>query len=213
MYRFSKKSQIWCKNYFEQNQPFTKFVEATNNLTKLVEVGKHFTKFIKFANNFTKFIEFVNNFMKFIEFANNFTKFMRLTTNFYEIHRSYKQLKKFVGLTNNFWKVHKTHKNFMKFVDWKVGFKCLKVFLCLSFTHLNILIGKYKYFVNNFHVSWILFTNKLNSGCYIRVHKIFGTAKKWLLVMLNRWSFCSVNTTKYYSGGHVSGCYGEVAVL
>ena len=48
-------------------------------------------------------------FIKFVEAASNFSKF--------------------VGLTNNFWKVCKIHKYFMKFVDWKVGFKCLKVFL------------------------------------------------------------------------------------
>ena len=71
--------------------------------------------------------------MKFIEAANNF--------------------KKIVGLANNFWKVCKTRKNFMKFVDWKVGFKCLKVFLYLTFTRLNILIGKHKSFVNTFHIS------------------------------------------------------------
>ena len=71
--------------------------------------------------------------MKFVEAANNFTKF--------------------VGLANNHWKVHKTRKNFMKFVDWKVRFKCLKVFLYASFTRLNILIGKHECFVNTFHVS------------------------------------------------------------
>ena len=70
--------------------------------------------------------------MNFVEAVNNFTKF--------------------VGLANNFWKVRKTHK-FKKFVDWKVGFKCLKDFLYLSLTRLNILIGKHKYFVNTFHVS------------------------------------------------------------
>ena len=58
--------------------------------------------------------------MKFLEAANNF--------------------KKFVGFTNNFWKVCNTCKNFVKFVDWKVDLKCLKVFLYLDFTCLNILI-------------------------------------------------------------------------
>ena len=53
--------------------------------------------------------------MKFTEVANNFTKF--------------------VGLANNFWKVRKTCKNFMKLVNWKVGFKYLKAFLYLGFTH------------------------------------------------------------------------------
>ena len=71
--------------------------------------------------------------MKFVEAANNFANF--------------------VGLANNFWKVCKTHKNFMKFINWKVGFKCWKVFLYLSFICSNILIGKHKCFVNNFHVS------------------------------------------------------------
>ena len=70
--------------------------------------------------------------MKFVEAANNFTKFL--------------------GLANNFWKVHKTHKNFMKLVDWKVGFKCLEVFIYSSFTRSNILIGKHKCLVNTFHV-------------------------------------------------------------
>ena len=73
--------------------------------------------------HFTKFVEFANNFIKFVQFANKFTKF--------------------VGLGNNFWKVSKTSKNFMKFVDYKVGFKCLKVFFYLRFTRLNILIGKH----------------------------------------------------------------------
>ena len=68
-----------------------------------------------------------------------------------------------MGLANNFWKVCKARKNFMKFVDWKLG----KFFVYLSFTCLNILIGKHKCFVNTFHVSEILFTNKLNSGHYI----------------------------------------------
>ena len=67
--------------------------------------------------------------MKFVDTANNFTKFVRLT--------------------NNFWKVCKMSKKFMKFVDWKVGFKYLIVFLYLSFTCSNILIGK--------HVLGILF--------------------------------------------------------
>ena len=71
--------------------------------------------------------------MKFLEAANNFTEF--------------------VELANNFWKVRKTHKNFMKFADWKVAFKCLKVFLYLCFTRSNILIVKHKCFVNTFHVS------------------------------------------------------------
>ena len=110
--------------------------------------------------------------MKFVEAANNFIKS--------------------VGLANNFSKVRKACKNFTKFVDWKVRLKCLKVFLYLSFTCSNILIGKHKCFVNNFHVSWILFTNELNRGRYLRVDKIFRTVKKCSLVALDRWSLCAV---------------------
>ena len=80
----------------------------------------------------------------------------------------------------------------MKFVDWKVRVKCLKVLLYLSFTRSNILIGKHKCFMNTFHVSQILFMNKLNHGHYIRVDKIFGTVKKWLLIASERWSFYAV---------------------
>ena len=93
-------------------------------------MGKHFTKLVKFVNNFTKFVEFANNFMKFLEFPNNFTEF--------------------VGLASDFCKVCKNRKNFLKFVHWKFGFKSLKVFLYLSFTCSNILIGKDKCIMNNF---------------------------------------------------------------
>ena len=129
--------------------------------------------------------------MKFVEAANNFTKF--------------------VGLANNLWKVRKTSKNFMKFVDWKVGFKCLKVFLYLSFTRLNILIGKHKCFVNTFHVSWILFTNKLMVIIYKCTRwdcwkLVFGRIKQVLVLY-------SVNTAKYYLGRLTIGFYGEVVVL
>ena len=44
-------------------------------------------------------------------------------------------------------------KNFMKFADWKGGFKYVKDFLYLSFTHSNILVGKHNCFVNTFQVS------------------------------------------------------------
>ena len=100
---FLKKSacQIWREKYFGRNQPFTKFVEAANN------------------------------FKKFVKLANNFTKFVGLANNFYKVCRSCEQLSKFVGLANNFWKVRKTRKNFIKYVDWKVGFKFLKIFLYL----------------------------------------------------------------------------------
>ena len=147
-----------------------------------MEVEKNFTKFVKFANNFMNIVEFANNFTKFVEFANNFTKFVGLTT--FKKFVEAANFTKFVGLTSNFWKVRKTCKNIMRFVDWKVRFKCLKVFLYLSFTHSNVLIGKHKCFMNTFHVSWILFTNKSNSGCYMQVNIIFGTVKKWWLVAL-----------------------------
>ena len=174
MYRFSKKvsrSNLTGKLPWAKTT-FTKFVEATNNLTKLVEKEKHFTKF---SNNFAKFVEFENNYTKFIEYANNFKKFKGLTNNFVEAAINFKKL---VRLAINFWRVRKTRKNLMKFVDWKVGFKCLKVFLYLRFTRLNILIGKHKFFVNTFHVSQVLSTNKLNSGRYIRVDKILAAFKK-----------------------------------
>ena len=110
--------------------------------------------------------------MKFVEVANNFTTF--------------------VGLNNNFCKVLKTRKNFMKFVDWTVGFKCLEFFLYQSFTCLSILIGEHKLLVNTVHDSWILYSNKLNSGCYIQVDKRFSIVKRWPLVALDRWSFYTV---------------------
>ena len=71
----------------------------------------------------------------------------------------------------------------VRLIPWRI--------LCfsLSFTCLNILIDKHNCFVNTFHVLWILFTNKFNSGCYIRVDKKFGTTKKWSLVMLYRCLF------------------------
>ena len=101
---FLKKSvcQILRENYLGWNQPFTKFVEAANNLTKFVEVGKHFTKFVKFANNCTKFIELVNNFTKFVEFANIFTKFLGWQTTFMILVEAANNFTKFVGLINNF---------------------------------------------------------------------------------------------------------------
>ena len=101
------------------------------------------SKFEEFANNFTKFVEFTNNFMKFMwDSQITFMKFVEAANNF----------TKFMGLANNLWKVHNTRKNFMTFVDWKVRFKCLKVFLyLLSFTCLNILTGKHKCFINTFH--------------------------------------------------------------
>ena len=137
---FLKKSacQIWHEHYLGQNQPFTKFVEATNNLAKLVEVGRHLAKLVKFSNNFMKFIEFAKNFIKLVEFARNFPKFVGLTNNFHEVHRSCKQLNKAHGTHQWLLESHKTRKNLMKFVDWKVRFKSLKVFLYLNFTCLNI---------------------------------------------------------------------------
>ena len=119
-----------------------------------------------------------------------------------------------MGLVNNFWKVCKSRKNFVKFVDWKVGFKCLKVFLYSSFTRSNIVIGKHKCFVKTFHVSWILFTNKLNCGRYIQVEKISWNYYKVIVGCVRQVVvLCSVNTTKYYWGRLVSARYGEVVVL
>ena len=71
-------------------------------------------------------------------------------TTFMKVGEAANNFAKFMGLANNFWKVCK---NFMKFAEWKVGFKCLKVFLNLSFTRSNILIGKHKCFMNTFQVS------------------------------------------------------------
>ena len=39
----------------------------------------------------------------------------------------------------------------------------------------------FSYFTN-------IFTNKLDSDHYIQVDKIFGAAKKWSLVTLDKWS-------------------------
>ena len=69
--------QIWRENYLGgQNQPFTKFVEAANNLTKLIEVGKKFTKLLKFANNFTKLVGLASNFCKVCKTCKNFMTFV-----------------------------------------------------------------------------------------------------------------------------------------
>ena len=175
-------------------------------------MGKDLTKFVKFANNFTKFVGLANNLMKFPEAANrykklpevrkNFGKFQKFPsnlTNLWDLQKTYMKFikaannfTKFIRLANSFWEGFKTRKNSIKFADWKAGFKCLKVFLYLCFTCSNILFGKHKCFVNIFHVSGILFTNKLNSGCYIQKGKIFGTVKKWWLVVLDRWSFYAV---------------------
>ena len=65
-------------------------------------------------------------------------------------------------------------------------------FFLLSLTRSNILIGRHKCFMNTFYVSWVLFTNKLNSSHYVQISKIFGTVKKWLVVALDRWSFCAM---------------------
>ena len=119
-----------------------------------------------------------------------FRSFWDLQITFVKFVEAAKNLIKFVGLANNFWKVCKTRKNFMKFADWRSDLSAWKFFF--KFHSWNISVGKHKCFVNPFHISWILFTNKLNSGCYIRVGKIFGTVKKWLLVALDRWSFYAV---------------------
>ena len=120
--------------------------------------------------------------------------------------------KKFVGLANNFWKVLKTPKNSMKFVDWKVGFKCLEVFLYLSFICLNILLGKQIGFMNTFNVSWILFTNEYMSEytLYMSGQNIWYYLKVLVCWVRQVVVLSSVNTTKYYLDGLVSGRYGEV---
>ena len=141
----------------------------------------------------------MNNFMQFVEFANNFTKFLELASKFYEVCRSCKQLCKVRRSEKKLYKVHKICKQLYK-VCWtlrsfwigRLDLSAWKFFLYLSFTHSNIFLGKNKCFVNTFHVSWILFTKKLNRGHYVRVDKIFGTVKKWSLVTLDRWLFCAV---------------------
>ena len=44
----------------------------------------------------------------------------------------------------------------MEFVDSKVGFKCVNVFLYLSFTCFNISIGKQMFRENFSQINWIL---------------------------------------------------------
>ena len=164
LYRFSKMvslSNLTWKLPWEK-PTFYKVRRRCKQLNEVSRSGRAIHGVCRILDSQTTFV-------KFAEAVNNFTKF--------------------VGLANNLWKVCKTSKNFMKLVDWKVGFKCLNVFLYLHFTCLNILIGKHKCFVNTFHVSWILFTNKLNGGRCVQVDKIFGTVKNWSLVALDRWSF------------------------
>ena len=155
----------------------------------------------------------MNNFTKFVEFTNNFTEFLELTSKFYEVHRSCEQLYKVSRSEKKFCKVHKILKQlwevhgdlqitFGKSVKptktlWSVWIGRLdlsawKFFLYFFFTGSKIFLGKHKCFVNTFHVSWILFRNKLNHGHCIQVDKIFGTVKKWLLVTIDRWPFYAV---------------------
>ena len=161
---------------------FYKARRTCNNFTKLVEVGKHFTKFIKFANNFTKFAEFANNFTKLAEVRKNFAKFANSQTTLQSSWDS----------PTTFGKSIRPPKTLWSFWIGRSDLSAWKFFHYLSFTRSTILLGKHKCFVNTFHVSWILFTNKLNRGRYIRVGKIFGTVKKWSLVALDRWSFYAV---------------------
>ena len=95
--------------------------------------------------------------MKFLEAANNFTKF--------------------VGLVNIFWKVPKSRKDFMKFVDWKVRFRCLKVFLCSSFTRSNMLISKHKCFVNTFSCFMNAFHKQIKSWSLYEWARYLGLLK------------------------------------
>ena len=106
--------QVWQENYLRPNQPFTKFVEAVNNLTKLVQIGKHFTKLVKLKNNFTELVEFANNFLKLIEFTNNFTKFVGLAKTFMKFVEAANNFAKFFGFANNFLNVCKNRKIFLK---------------------------------------------------------------------------------------------------
>ena len=82
-----------------------------------------------------------------------FTKFAVAANNLTKLIEKGKHFTKFVKLTNSFTKLVEFPNNFTKFVDWKVGFKNLKVVLYLSFTRLNISIGKHKciLFMNTFH--------------------------------------------------------------
>ena len=54
---------------------------------------------------------------------------------------------KFLEAANNFTKSVRPAKNFMKLVDWKLKFRCLKVFAYLTFTCVNILIAKHMFCV------------------------------------------------------------------
>ena len=119
--------QIWRGNYLGQNQPFTKFVETTNDFTNLVKMRKHFKTFVKFVDNFTKFLKFANIFMTYIEFVNNFAKsrdsatFVEAANNLTKFSGRRKSFTKFVklaysftkfeGLTNNFREFCKTRKS------------------------------------------------------------------------------------------------------
>ena len=136
MYKFSKKNQPVksdVKNYLGRNQPFTKFVEAANNLTKLIDVGKHFTRSIKTTNNFRKFVEFAKTYevrrirqqlyenlpTTLREFANNFTRicqqlYENSPTTLRSLWDSQKTFMKFVEAANNFTKFVGLANNFLQ---------------------------------------------------------------------------------------------------
>ena len=144
--------------------------------------------------------------MKFYKICKQLYKVCRICQQLFEVFRICQQIWEVQGICKQLlWSLQKLQRNLqsslyspitfgksLRPANWKVGFKCLKVFLYLSFTCLNILIGKNKCFVKTFHVSWILFRSQLNRGCYMRVDKIFGAVKKWLSVALDMWSFCAV---------------------
>ena len=124
--------------------------------------------------------------MKFVELASHFMKFVGLAENFYEVHRSCEQLYKVHGTCLTFCKATRPSKTLWSLYFGRSDLSTWA--FSLSFACSNILIGKHKCFGNTFHLSWILFTNKFNCGCYIWVDNIFGTVKKWSLVTLDRWS-------------------------
>ena len=68
--------------------------------------------------------------------------------------------------------------------------------------------------MNTSHNSWILFTNELNSGCYIWVVKIFGGCWKVVVGCVRQLAvLCSVSNTKYYLSGLLCGLHDEEVVF
>ena len=71
--------------------------------------------------------------MKFVEFTINFTKLAEVRKNFAKFANSQTTLQSSWDSPITFGKSIRPPKNFMKFLDWKVGFKCLKVFSLFKF--------------------------------------------------------------------------------